>query len=312
VAVSRIPPGVRRRPAPAIPGRPPCFGISHRAIEMCAACAWAATCAPICARWRKVRSLGELLADAEEELLASPSDIRLLYRTLHFEHFGHWPQDADVYGQESRYAFARVERWCKQGNIDPADYIAVQMDSMRIWVDQHPEVGFQPRMLSSDRALIRWDAAMNRERRSLRGGSRVALADETPLHRLLSELADEEERVLRLLCIDRCAGSTTTTEAAAGLTGASALWASLMGVASSLAAERVLAPYLTHHDLMRTVVLLRGAVAVAASYAAPLPMRMACTPPLTREAFAGFIAEMYPMPSRAERRLDPRLGLEWP
>lgn len=155
-------------PVPSPDGVPRCFGVQFDAVdETCAGCEVRSQCAPRAKVWHSRESLAEMLARTEA-LLAQPEQetLQKAYDRLHREIFGSRSKRTASKRNEDIFAalFARLRR----EEIDFTTYVAGNMWAMKPWVEQNPRIGFQVNHLSGERAMRRYHAYKNRQRRRYR------------------------------------------------------------------------------------------------------------------------------------------------
>lgn len=267
-------------PAP-ISDAPACFGDRYLSRDTrCARCAFKPGCEKLTAAWAEKRSLSELLAEAEVTLddVRDGESVEETYTRLHQEFFGRRPR----HGASARHAKAFETVRNLPPEIDRETYIAGNMWAMQAFAKESP-YGFQPMMLSGERAMRRYHAYLGQMRRRFRHGRHTAKTSHTERGRLRRELFETEHEIAEWFVSARVAGKQTTWSDAVSYVNPGAVWT----------AAHKGGPVDTYHRLCS--VFGTQAVPREAVYAT---LRVACA-----------IAEQY------EHRLADRIGVrvfDWP
>lgn len=193
---------------------PVCYGLSYVRDELrCRDCAARKECSAICRRWSDRLSISEQLARAEAA--AAPErhadDLPRLYDELYRAQFGRRSRRKST--EKNARIFERVARMCGEEEIDPATFIAANME-MLADAEVLGRFGFQPNMLSGEKAKARYNIYLRRSNRRFRRGDLQGFKSATKLGELREHLWVSEYVVGEYFVRSAIVGEPVTWEAA--------------------------------------------------------------------------------------------------
>lgn len=290
---------------------PACFAISFAPKKaLCRRCPVSARCRPLAREWSHQRSLTELCCSAEEATQAPSHDVASIERIYDHEYLTH-------FGRRSRrkstpkndLIFSRLVYLCASEDIDPATYIGANMRAMRAFVEASP-YGFQPNMLSGDRARGRYNAFVRHaNRRYHRALSDVAHVD-TALGKLRRDLVFGETEVGELFVRSAWAGRPIEWWQAIERADPSSVWLDFESQRGGVWTDwvgRVGAPRAQQE---KQLARLRAAVAVANTFESDFADHVGVTD-FSWTALAEMVARTFPAPRREKLNLGGVPGAMW-
>lgn len=300
-----------RQPASSKERTPSCFSTSFaRAKAICRRCPLASRCAPLSRAWGLRRSLSEQLAEAEREALAPSYDVTTLERI--YDH-----QYREVFGRQPRRKrsarndaiFGRLLSLCVSEDIDPATFIAANMHGMREFVASST-YGFQPNMLSGERARGRYNAFIRQANRRYGRGLGDVLVGRTEVGKLRRTLVFDETAVGDLFVRYRWIGTPVTWSHAADLACASSLWLDFDRRRGAQYQDWLARLGEKALDKERKLSQLRAAVAVADGFRSGLSDLVGVND-FSWDALADFVVSTFDRPSRSKLNLTGIAGELW-
>jgi hypothetical protein len=276
-----------KEPIPDSRHLPVCFGLSYdRDAVVCRSCPALRACSTISLRWVARPSLAERLVLAERA--ASPDRIDVtrlerLYDELYRAHFAR--PSRRKRSTRNDVVFGRLLSFMLTNDIDPTTFIAANMEMLR----DHcagSVYGFQPNMLSGEKARARYNIYLRRANRRYRRGRADAFASSTELGRFRLDLMVSETEVASYYVHSGLSGSPVTWDAAIAASAPHASWLALYAGQSKF--DRVF-----DLECERELAVLAAAVAVAESVANGLSRRVGFED-WSWEAFRALVCRLYP------------------
>lgn len=254
-----------KHPVPAPDAVPVCFGDRYLdADSKCERCAVRTECHDLTASWGELHSLSELLFAAEREIdtQRDRETVEDTYRRLYRDFFGRAPRHGQSVMHERGFDAVKA----LPDDVDRETYIAGNMWAMRDFANAS-RFGFQPMMLSGERAMRRYHAYLGRLRRRYRCGKHTSNNTSNELGKVRRQLFEGEHAVAEWFVAGRVAGRVERWEDAVAYVSPSDVWTAAHGYG----------PKRTYHRLCTTVgtrrlaaecayATLRAASAIAEQY----------------------------------------------
>lgn len=247
--------------------------------------------------WRAHRSLSELCDEAERAIATPSFDVASVERIYDHEfqqHFGKRSRRKST--PKNDLIFSKLVHLCASEGIDPATFISANMRAMRDFVASSP-YGFQPNMLSGERARGRYNAFVRHaNRRYKRGLGDVAHTD-SELGRLRRALASDETSVGELFVRSAWAGSPISWGDAIEMADPGSTWLdfhSQRGGVFGVWEQRLGKPTLQREKRLAE---LRAAVSVANGFESDLADRIGVAT-FSWQALADLVVRTYPQQAR--------------
>lgn len=306
---------MKKTPVPSPDGVPRCFGVEFDSKDLgCKRCVVHVQCEPVAVRWGTRRSLTEQVAVLEATITTTrPETLPEIYDRLHREILG--KRSRRTLSSRNADVFDRVAAYLLAHSMDAATYIAGNMWAMKPWVENNPDIGFQPSHLQGDNAMRRYHAYLGKQSRRFRQQRHTGETSGTLLADLRQRLYlgefDVASAYVQAYVADGSADwDAAITEAKPGLD-----WLAVESQGegrraarySDLSAQCGAFRLRTEKNLTR----LQAACAVAQSYEHDLAHRIGARP-FTWESFAQLIAYHYPIPlDTVSEDLDGVVGSVW-
>jgi len=304
---------VEKRPVPAPDEVPACFGDRHLdADPKCEACPVEPKCIESTERWAKHPSIAERLHALEASIDEADEDetVEEAYARLYQEFFGRKPRLGKSV-QHAR-AFERVRELTSSGDIDASTYIAGNMWAMRDYADKLP-YGFQPSMLSGEKALRRYHAYLGHLRRRYRHGRHSGKNTHTERGRLRRQLFEAEHEIAEWFVAGRIDGGDGTWDEAVDYVNPGPEWRAANGNRGGATYHKLCAVFGTKGLAReRELATLRAACAIAEQHQHRLADRIGASA-FDWPAFARLLQRILPKPEPvASADLSEIPGRTWP
>lgn len=293
-----------KAPTPDARNLPVCFGLSYdRETVVCRQCAAMRACSKVSLRWATRPSLAERLLQAQQALAPGRIDVtrlEVLYGELYRAHFGRAPRLRRSTRNDA--IFGRLLAFLLKEEIDPTTFISANMEMLRESCERST-YGFQPNMLSGEKARARYNIYLRRANRRAKRGRADVFAGATVLGQFRVALAVSEAEVASYFVHSGLSGSPVTWERAIDASSPSQEWLDVRANvdrfhgAFDLAKERELAT-------------LTAAVAVSEEIATGLSTRIGYDT-WSWESYRTLVCRLYPRTKRRKIDVSDVPGLSW-
>ena len=276
-----------KEPTPDERHLPVCFGLSYDRTELaCRHCRALRECSRLCGRWSSRPSIAEQLAQAERETSPDRIDVtqlERLYDELHRQHFGKPSRRRRTHRND--VIFGRLLSFMLTEEVDPTTFISANMEMLRERCANSP-YGFQPNMLSGEKARARYNIYIRRANRRYHRGRADAFASTTALGIFRLELAVSEGEVAGYYVHAGLSGDLVSWEEAIAASSPTQTW---------LDAQQGRSKYGTTFNLdhERRLATLTAAVAVSESVETGLSTRIGFDD-WSWEAYRTLVCRLFP------------------
>lgn len=276
-----------KEPTPDERHLPVCFGLSYdRENVVCRQCHALRECSRIAGRWSARPSIAEQLVQAERETSPDRIDVtqlERLYDELYRAHFGREPRRKRSHRND--VIFGRLLSFMLTQEVDPTTFIAANMEMLREHC-AHSPYGFQPNMLSGEKARARYNIYLRRANRRYRRGRADAFGSTTELGLFRLDLTVSESEVAGYYVHAGLSGDLVSWEDAIRASSPSKAW---------LDAQEGRSKYGGTFDLAheRKLATLAAAVAVSESVATGLSTRIGFDD-WSWEAYRALVCRLFP------------------